>query len=35
VVASLRGSALRVSPNVYNDARDVEALLQVLREAVR
>jgi selenocysteine lyase/cysteine desulfurase len=35
VVASLRGSALRVSPNVYNDARDVDALLQVLREAVR
>lgn len=35
VVASLRGSALRVSPNVYNDAGDVEALLQVLREAVR
>jgi len=35
VVASLRGSALRVSPNVYNDTRDVDALLQVLREAVR
>ena len=33
VVASLRGSALRVSPNVYNDAGDVEALLDGLREA--
>jgi selenocysteine lyase/cysteine desulfurase len=34
VVASLRGSALRLSPNVYNDASDVEALLDGLREAV-
>lgn len=34
VVASLRGSALRLSPNVYNDASDVEALLEGLREAV-
>jgi len=34
VVASLRGSALRLSPNVYNDGGDMEALLQVLREAV-
>ncbi len=33
VVASLRGSALRLSPNVYNDDGDMEALLQVLREA--
>lgn len=35
VVASLRGSALRLSPNVYNTPEDMEALLQVLREAVR
>jgi selenocysteine lyase/cysteine desulfurase len=30
VVASLRGSALRVSPHVYNDAGDVAALMEVL-----
>jgi selenocysteine lyase/cysteine desulfurase len=34
VSVSLRGSALRVSPNVYNDDADVEALLGVLRDAV-
>ncbi len=34
VVASLRGSALRLSPNVYNDEADVAALLDGLREAV-
>ncbi|MEX2465581.1 MAG: aminotransferase class V-fold PLP-dependent enzyme, partial [Gemmatimonadota bacterium] len=34
VTVSLRGSALRVSPNVYNDDEDVEALLGVLREVV-
>ncbi len=33
VSASLRGSALRVSPNVYNDAEDVSALLEGLRQA--
>jgi selenocysteine lyase/cysteine desulfurase len=33
ISASLRGSALRVSPNVYNDARDVEALKRALRLA--
>ena len=30
VAASLRGSALRVSPHLYNDATDVEALAEVL-----
>ncbi|NJD18410.1 MAG: aminotransferase class V-fold PLP-dependent enzyme [Gemmatimonadetes bacterium] len=35
VVGSLRGSALRLSPNVYNHEGDMEALLRVLREAVR
>jgi len=35
VYASLRGSALRVSPNMYNDDADVEALMEVLRAAVR
>ena len=34
VYASLRGSALRISPNVYNDERDVRALLAALRSAV-
>ena len=34
VVASLRGSALRLSPNVYNDAGDVDALREGLRAAV-
>jgi selenocysteine lyase/cysteine desulfurase len=33
VFASLRGSALRVSPNVYNDESDAEALLDALRAA--
>ena len=32
VSASLRGSALRVSPNVYNDEADIEALLRALRQ---
>lgn len=31
VAVSLRGSALRVSPNVYNEPADVEALRAVLR----
>ena len=35
VVASLRGTALRLSPNVYNDEGDLDALLSGLREAVR
>lgn len=34
ISVSLRGSALRVSPNVYNDEADIEALLGVLRESV-
>jgi len=34
VSASLRGSALRLAPNVYNDAADVDALLDGLTEAV-
>jgi selenocysteine lyase/cysteine desulfurase len=34
VFASLRGSALRVSPHLYNDERDVAALLEALRAAV-
>jgi selenocysteine lyase/cysteine desulfurase len=34
VVASLRGTALRLSPNVYNDASDIGALVDGLREAV-
>lgn len=32
VVVSVRGDALRVSPHLYNDRRDVEALLEVLRQ---
>jgi len=34
VSVSLRGSAIRVSPHVYNDASDVAALLEVLRDHV-
>jgi len=33
VVTSLRGSALRVSPQVYNDRSDMDALLRALRAA--
>jgi len=34
VSASLRGSALRLSPHVYNDEADIAALMRVLRDAV-
>jgi selenocysteine lyase/cysteine desulfurase len=34
VSASLRGSALRVAPYLYNDTSDMEALARVLREIV-
>jgi selenocysteine lyase/cysteine desulfurase len=34
VAVALRGSALRVAPNVYNDAEDLRALLAVLRISV-
>jgi selenocysteine lyase/cysteine desulfurase len=34
VSASLRGSALRLSPNVYNDDVDIGVLLEVLKGAV-
>ena len=33
VSASLRGTALRLAPYVYNDLDDVDALMDVLREA--
>lgn len=33
VHVSLRGSAVRVSPNVYNDARDATAFVEALRAA--
>jgi selenocysteine lyase/cysteine desulfurase len=33
VFVSLRSSALRVSPNVYNDQADLDALMEVLNEA--
>lgn len=35
ISASLRGTALRLSPNVYNDDVDIGALQEVLLEAVR
>ncbi len=35
ISVSVRGDAVRVSPNVYNDARDVAALAEVLRAAVK
>ncbi|MGI9180646.1 MAG: aminotransferase class V-fold PLP-dependent enzyme [Longimicrobiaceae bacterium] len=31
VVAALRGDALRIAPNLYNDAADIDALREVLR----
>lgn len=34
VFVSLRGSALRVSPNIYNDESDLDALLHVLEQAI-
>jgi selenocysteine lyase/cysteine desulfurase len=35
VAVSVRGDAVRVSPHVYNDERDMAALLEALREAAR
>jgi selenocysteine lyase/cysteine desulfurase len=35
VAVSLRGDAVRVSPNVYNDAADAAALVSALREAAQ
>ncbi len=32
VMVSVRGDAVRVSPNVYNDDRDMDALMQALRQ---
>ena len=32
IFASLRGSSLRISPNVYNDDADVAALAEALRD---
>jgi selenocysteine lyase/cysteine desulfurase len=34
IFAALRGNALRLSPNVYNDAEDMAALVDALRAAV-
>lgn len=34
VTVSVRGDAVRVAPNVYNDADDVDALMDALRAAV-
>ena len=34
IFVSLRGSALRVSPHLYNNEDDVEALVEALRAAV-
>jgi selenocysteine lyase/cysteine desulfurase len=34
VSVSVRGRALRVSPNVYNDERDVEAFVEALRNSL-
>jgi selenocysteine lyase/cysteine desulfurase len=35
VSASLRGTALRLAPNAYNDLEDVDALMSVLRHAAK
>ncbi|HSG48393.1 MAG TPA: aminotransferase class V-fold PLP-dependent enzyme, partial [Longimicrobiales bacterium] len=32
ISASLRGSSLRISPNVYNDESDIQALVEALRD---
>ena len=32
IYVSVRGSAVRISPNVYNDDEDIAALLAVLKE---
>jgi len=34
VSVSVRGDAVRVSPNVYNDEADMAALLDALRAAI-
>jgi selenocysteine lyase/cysteine desulfurase len=34
IFVSRRGSALRISPNIYNDEQDIGALRQVLRDAI-
>ncbi len=35
VTVSVRGSAIRISPHVYNDEQDVQALIEALRAAMR
>jgi selenocysteine lyase/cysteine desulfurase len=35
VMVSVRGDAVRVSPNVYNDRSDMAALVQALKHGVR
>lgn len=35
VVASVRGDAVRISPHLYNDASDIDALAKALESAVR
>jgi selenocysteine lyase/cysteine desulfurase len=34
VFVSVRGDSIRVAPHLYNDARDVERFVDVLRSAV-
>lgn len=34
VIVSLRGQSLRVTPHLYNDERDADALMETLREVV-
>ena len=35
VSVSLRGGAIRIAPHLYNDTADVDALIDVVRGAVR
>ena len=35
VSVSVRGSAIRISPHVYNDERDIQALIEALEAAMR
>jgi selenocysteine lyase/cysteine desulfurase len=34
VIVAVRGNSIRVSPSIYNDASDIEALIEALREAL-
>ncbi len=35
ISVSTRGTAIRISPNVYNDAADLDALLHVINQTIK